>query len=241
MDTKKSVRNIILGLSLSYLYGGITTKHRIFPYSYLEAIKNYTVARINIKPFPNLSRTEYYYDKISFFEKHGKTYDVVMIGDSITDRAEWQDLFPHLKIANRGINGDTTDGVIDRLNTIVSTKAKKAFILIGVNDFSRGYSVSHVLRNYITIIDKLYACGIQPYIQSTLLTGKSKKELNRKINKLNECLQQVAKANDIIYIDLNEKLAYSGFLDGNYTKDGLHLSGDGYGVWRNVITPYIEY
>ena len=48
--------------------------------------------------------------------------DVVMIGDSLTDGAEWREIFPDQKIVNRGIDSDTTDGVLARLDEIVSIK-----------------------------------------------------------------------------------------------------------------------
>lgn len=47
--------------------------------------------------------------KLDYFaENHQNTYDIVFVGDSITDGAEWEDLFPNYYIANRGISGDTS-------------------------------------------------------------------------------------------------------------------------------------
>ena len=49
----------------------------------------------------NLDHSDYFYHKKSFFDRHGgHEYDAVFIGDSITDGAEWKELFPSLKIAN---------------------------------------------------------------------------------------------------------------------------------------------
>ena len=50
----------------------------------------------------------YYSDKKSFFEVNGSKADIVMIGGSIIDRAEWNELFSNISIVNRGISGDTT-------------------------------------------------------------------------------------------------------------------------------------
>lgn len=75
----------------------------------------------------------YYQHKKQRFESYKTKADIVMVGDSITDGAEWHEMFPQLNIVNRGISGDTTVGVLNRLEGITQTQAKKAFIMIGVN------------------------------------------------------------------------------------------------------------
>jgi len=80
---------------------------------------------------------------MSFYEQHGNhDYDIVFIGDSLTDSAEWEDLFPSSNIANRGIGGDRTNGVLKRMNSIYSTNASKAFIMLGINDLKFGSNIN---------------------------------------------------------------------------------------------------
>src|SRR5262249_53747001 len=62
---------------------------------------------------------------------------VVLLGDSITQG--WGDtigeLFPNLKVANRGISGDTTRGVLIRLpEDVLSLHPQAVVLLIGTND-----------------------------------------------------------------------------------------------------------
>lgn len=122
-SSKQLIIAVFAGMIFSFLYGVITVGYKIPPFDQLRAIKQLVSS--------NPSYSDYFYHKISFFEQHGNhQYDVVFIGDSITDSAEWEDLFPSLKIANRGIAGDTTKGVLNRMDTIYSTNAKKAFIMI---------------------------------------------------------------------------------------------------------------
>lgn len=59
---------------------------------------------------------------------------IVFLGDSLTFRTEWSELFPEEIVINRGIGRDTTAGVLKRLDHIIEAKPKKIFILIGVND-----------------------------------------------------------------------------------------------------------
>lgn len=224
--------------AFSFLHGALTTRYKIFPFEQLRTIKNL------LAPTPKTSPTysDYFYNKKSFFEQHGEQdYDVVFVGDSITDGAEWEDLFPSLKIANRGIAGDRTDGVLKRMDSIYSTKAEKAFIMIGINDFSAGAEVSDVFENYKIIANNLASHGMRPHVQSTILAGKRRAELNTKIRALNEKLKEMAAANEaIIYIDLNVGLAKGSALDSKYSRDDVHLNGSGYAVWKDSIKIYLQ-
>ena len=164
ISNKQFVIAVLVSMLLSFLYGAITIQYKILPYGFLKSI----MQRLGSGPGQSPSHSDYFYERKSFFEQHGgHQYDVVFIGDSITDAAEWEDLFPSLKIANRGIKGDRTDGVLERMDSIYSTNAGKAFIMIGVNDFGNGAKVNDVVENYKRIINNLVAHGMQTYVQST--------------------------------------------------------------------------
>ncbi|MCW8830321.1 MAG: GDSL-type esterase/lipase family protein [Gammaproteobacteria bacterium] len=201
------------------------------------AIKNFITLYID----PKSVHSDYFYHKKSFFEQHGNhNYHSVFIGDSITDNAEWEDLFPSIKIANRGIGGDRTDGVLKRLDSIYSTHARKAFIMIGINDLKSGREINDILKNYKEITSSLANHGIHTYIQSTLFTGNKDSNLNKRVNLLNIKLNKLSINNDTItYIDLNSALASNYYLDEAFSRDGIHLNGEGYRVWKEVIKNYI--
>ena len=240
---------LCLSIVFSYIYGMMTVKYNFFPFEQLKSIKQFLFSSVNAKqiakPEPssktNLSHSDYFYHRKSFFDQHGgHEYDVVFIGDSITDEAEWNELFPSLKIANRGIAGDRTDGVLQRMDSIYSTNAKNAFIMIGINDLINGAEVNIVVENYNRIIRKLVAHKMQVYVQSTILAGKQKAQLNIKIKTLNEQLKKIADSNEsVMYIDLNMVLAKDSFLSVDYSRDGLHLNGTGYTVWKNIIKNHL--
>jgi lysophospholipase L1-like esterase len=165
----------------------------------------------------------------------------VFIGDSITDYAEWQELFPSIRIANRGIGNDRTDGVIKRLESIYSTSASKAFIMIGTNDFAYGMNINDVYGNYKSIVSKLVDHGMEVYIQSTILVGKRHEYLNKRIMALNERLRKFANQTNLVtYIDLNVGLAQDSLLKTTYSRDDVHLNGDGYAIWKELIKSYIQ-
>lgn len=243
-----------VGLSIgiiSYAFGIITANNKLFPYHQVKALKQFIAADVSDDSLPEKEIRDKYFKfrahthynlRKSFFDQHGRQdYDIVFIGDSITEGAEWEDLFPNIKIANRGIGGDTTEGVLKRLDSIYATNASKAFIMIGVNDLASGISVGDMLIRYKKIALKIAAYGIPLYIQSTILTGEPLKDLNGKISELNDHLRYFAQHNQLMtYIDLNHKLAPNLFLDPRYTNDQVHLNGYGYAVWKELIESYVK-
>ncbi len=94
----------------------------------------------------------------------------LFVGNSITDGAEWSELFNDLHIKNRGISGDNTSGILHRWQQIVDAKPKKVFLMIGTNDLSRGLSVDSVVKNILLAADflKQESPVTQLYIQSIL-------------------------------------------------------------------------
>ena len=181
----------------------------------------------------------YYAHKKGNFESYTTQADVVMVGDSITDAAEWQEMFAGITIVNRGISGDTTEGLLNRLQGVIRTGAKKAFIMIGVNDFTYTDSVDEVFKNYQQVVETLVAAGIDPYIQSTIQVGPDKTEYSLKIAELNRRLGIFATENGIIFIDLNRVLAPAGTLEESYSLDQVHLNANGYIEWKKILQPYL--
>ena len=136
---------------------------------------------------------------------------------------------------DRGIGGDTTEGVLNRLDSVYLTGAKTAFLLIGINDISRGDSVDTAYSNYEKIIEDLLSHGVQPFIQSTILAGDAKKAFNPRVNELNNRLGKLAASKNILFIDLNTHLAKGGILNVEFTTDGIHLNAAGYRIWKRAI------
>ena len=58
---------------------------------------------------------------------------------------------------------------------------------------------------------------------------------------LNDQLKKIAGENkSVTYIDLNAGLASGSALQSSYTRDGIHLNGSGYAVWKDIIKSYIQ-
>lgn len=224
-------------LGIVFLYGLIAGSYKTFPFNEIKTLKRLVLGQTN--DLYDIS-TPYYLSKVSFFKLNSKNnYDIVFIGDSLTDNAEWHDLFLDVSIANRGISGDRSAGILNRMDTIISTGAKKAFLMLGVNDINRGINIDLIFDNYKKIIIELQENNIEPYVQSTLFTDLNSID-NHNIEELNLKLKAFCKKKSITFIDLNPLLSKSGRLSKNYSFDGLHLNGKGYSVWSQAIYKYIN-
>lgn len=219
---------------ISFFYGAAFIKFKIFPY---QVIKNIDFKILNTTD----TRRPYYYHKKSLFEQYKNlNVDVVFVGDSLTDFADWQELLPGISLVNRGIAGDTSSGVIERMDSILSTNAKCAFIMLGINDIAQQVGADITFDNYKQIVEVLTTDNTKVFIQSTLYAGKAKDHLNGKVKALNKKLEMFSNENALVtYIDINDRVSPRGYLDVAYSQDAIHLNGKGYLVWKSVISKYL--
>lgn len=167
---------------------------------------------------------------------------MVMVGDSLTMYGLWQEFFPDVVIANRGIGSDVSAGVLARLDTVVDLSPAKVFLMIGTNDVSRGYAQDTIVANVEGILDTLEAelPDTEVYLQSVL--PRLAKNASA-IEALNAAYKQLAvQYKNVTYVDL-----YSLYCDDNgvpteelFASDGYHMSGSGYALWVEQIREYVE-
>ncbi len=167
--------------------------------------------------------------------------DIVFVGDSITARFEWDEYFTDYTVANRGIDSDVTEGLLNRLDTITSQTPEKIFLMIGINDIRQGIPADTTLSNYEAILDALTTSlpECQIYVQSVLPVHTSTGIDNSDVQSLNESLKTLAERKGLVYLDI-----YSAVADENnnftYTVDGVHPTGDGYAIWTAIIEDVLE-
>lgn len=183
----------------------------------------------------------YYQARFELFNKlTDKNVDIVFLGNSITERGDWHELIPGKKIANRGIGGDNSFGILARLDGIVSQQPSKIFMMVGINDLGRGLPVDVIVNNYRRIINrfrtnlpktKLYLQSVLP-LNDAMLKYDYLKGKNVKVKELNEEIQKLAMQYGLTYINLHEVMADTqGELKKEYTMDGIHLKTDAYLTW----------
>lgn len=230
---KRKIVYISLAIVI-FLIGVEVGLRKSFPYPQIKYIKTLMIGKDRVN-----SRLFYTAKLIHESLLPWQHYNIMMLGDSITDRTDWNELLGRTDILNRGISGDNTDGMLLRLNSFPQS-IKKAFIMIGINDLGKGSSVNYIFTNYIKIIKKLKKQNIVPVIQSTLyITHDTKNRKNTDVKYLNTLLLDYAEENNLTYIDLNQHLSCNGHLCNDYSDDGIHLNRKGYAVWRSILKKFL--
>jgi lysophospholipase L1-like esterase len=201
---------------------------------------------------PNLdsaARPNNYAVKVDQFRSYKDApTDYVFLGNSITAGTDWNELFGISNARNRGISGDNTFGVLERLDEVTNGKPAKIFILIGINDVARNTPDSMIMNNYKRIIQRIKSesPSTKIYFQ-TLLPVNNEFEKRNHFNKderiawINTELKKLGEAEKITVIDLHPHfLGADKKLEKKYTMDGLHLNAAGYAVWAGILKPYVK-
>jgi lysophospholipase L1-like esterase len=176
--------------------------------------------------------------------------DFIFLGNSITAGTDWAKLLNLPQAINRGISGDITFGVLERLQPIIDGKPKKIFILIGINDVSRNIPDSVIIDNYKKMVSRIRKGSkkTEIYFNTLLPVNASFEKFKNHYGKddhilhINEEIRKMA-AKKVTIIDLyNQFTDKDKHLRAELTKDGLHLIPEGYQVWADFLnsTGYLK-
>jgi len=206
-------------------------------------------AQVKLPLYPDSLFSTYYHQRVSLFRLlPGTKGDIIFAGNSITDGAEWNELFNDSRIKNRGISGDISAGFVHRLEELASRKPAKFFLMIGVNDLARNIGPDSLLANISLIVSYLrqQAPSTKIFVQSILPVSDVYKKFGghsskaKEIMQVNEQLRKNAEADRYTYIDLHTAFSdEQGKLRADLSNDGLHLNGEAYQLWKHLVYPYV--
>jgi lysophospholipase L1-like esterase len=178
------------------------------------------------------------------------TANVLFMGDSITDfwrNAEGQfagkpvfdKYFGQWNVANFGIAGDTTQGVLYRLQNGEGKgfSPKAVMLMIGTNNTARntaaeiaegiGAVVLQLQRDFPDA--KILLLGVFPRGRATDLVRTTIADINRTIAKLHDGTR-------VQYLDIGAAfLDAAGNIPADVMSDGLHPTTKGYEIWANAV------
>lgn len=187
-----------------------------------------------------------YQHRVQHFERlDEQPGSIVFLGDSQVAQAEWHELFgDQPTVLNRGIAGESTQGVLARLPEILRHKPLKIFLLVGANDLIFGQKPADIALVYRTVVQKIRTDSpdTELYLQSVLPINNEQRNTgtsNAEIDALNAQIAQIARDFALPFIDLGTPLKDAdGHLAVKFSQDGLHLNGVGYAVWKKSIEQY---
>jgi lysophospholipase L1-like esterase len=168
---------------------------------------------------------------------------IVMLGDSLTAGGNWGGLPPKVSVSNEGVGGDSTQGILERLGTILQADPDAVFLQAGINDLFSGLPPEVVARNHALIWDRLNAdlpglfltvCSLIPVRNG----GDDTRAINEAVRATNAMLRDMAVRRGVRFVDLYSALSDSdGGLPAGLTADGVHLKPEGYDIWRRSLSP----
>lgn len=179
---------------------------------------------------------------------------IVFFGDSITEMCDLDYYYPEYNALNRGISGDTTEGMLERLESnLLVLEPDVVFFLGGANDLGRASSPSDVNSNIKNIISRIKTAlpNTVIYVQSVYPVNPNVTSLagnhvgirdNEDILLVNSLLRNTCLDLDVTFLDTFALLVdLEGRLNEQYTFDGLHINAKAYEVVSSFIKQNVNF
>lgn len=176
--------------------------------------------------------------------------ELLLMGDSITDfwrREEGpfagkpilDEYFGHWKIANFGIAGDTTQGVLYRLQNGEGEgfSPRATMLMIGTNN-TRANNAGEIAEGVGAVVLQLQRSF--PDTQILLLgifpRGRADDPVRQEIAEINEIISALDDGESIHYLDIGDVfLDADGNIPTDVMSDGLHPGPAGYRLWAEAV------
>jgi lysophospholipase L1-like esterase len=227
-----------VALNVAVLTGGIVLVSRRGGITYVKKKLGTAPREVQPRPFQT--------EKVELFRMLPcGPDDVVFAGDSHVAGTPFADAFTTIR--NRGIGGDTTAGLLARLDEITQGKPQRVFLVIGSNDIANRIPLRETIDNYRRILARIRqeSPGTRVFVVSVPPTRRELRngamDRNPQIRALNEDLRALASAQGITFIDLAPALTDT---EGDLKKelamdDGLHLNPAGRLAVCEVLRPHV--
>lgn len=177
--------------------------------------------------------------------------DVVIVGDSLIHMFHYPneqlllEQFPGINIYGRGIGGDTSGLLLNRLEAnVLSLNPKTIIIEIGGNDLIFGVCLSTLEENIHKIIRLIRTKNKNTRILLLSVPPVGNKEVNSISPVYNLFLRTLTEEyENVQYIEFWKSMrsADSPFLKPEYARpnDKIHLNESAYKLWGEIIKPYL--
>jgi|GEM_PF-775133 len=182
------------------------------------------------------------------FEKKG---GIVFVGDSITDFCNLDTYYPGLNAVNRGISGDTIEGILGRMEESIFGLSPSIVVLLGgANNFADGYDdvETHIIETYRSILTQIKARLPETKVLVQSVYPVSDVSFHNRylyghghIESINQKLKALTTSLGYNYADVYSVIATGDEeFDKKYTDDGLHPNQNGFKVISEYLRPIID-
>jgi lysophospholipase L1-like esterase len=184
--------------------------------------------------------------------------DLLFMGDSITDwwrspgrggstngviplggKAVFEKYFGSMKVANFGIAGDTTQGVLWRLRNGEGEgyKPKAVMLMIGTNNTGRN-SPPEIAMGVANVVFELRKDFPDAKILLLAIFPRSNpgSKVRADIDQINRIISSLHDNQQVFFLDIGPKfLAPDGTIPRDIMSDGLHPTNKGYEIWAEAV------
>ncbi|MDB4473792.1 GDSL-type esterase/lipase family protein [Opitutaceae bacterium] len=171
---------------------------------------------------------------------------LVFYGDSITQGwgDDFKGAFPDIKTANRGISGDTTRGLLLRLDQdVLALNPSGIVLLIGTNDIAEVARADAIVSNVELLVQRIHDhnADIPIILCATFPSDPSKDRGPELINDLNARYRAAFSGHPQVRI-LDTWILFAddaGNAKAHEMPDLLHPNDAGYAKWRAALWPLL--
>lgn len=174
--------------------------------------------------------TSHHIDRLKELISDNNHYDIVFIGDSLTEGGNFEKVLKGSK--NAGIGGDYIYSIEDVVPIVAGYNPRKVYLMTGTNSL-RDYSCEECVYQYKSLIKLITTTlpNAEIVVESVLPVSYT----NQKIVRFNDFVKSVCAEYGLRYVDLYSMYSVGGLLPLTVTEDGVHLSPSGYNKWYEFI------
>ncbi|GAB4399436.1 MAG: hypothetical protein OHK0053_19600 [Microscillaceae bacterium] len=171
--------------------------------------------------------------------------EILFVGDEWIEEGPWDELFQNPMVKNRGVRGNATEGVLNRVGEITESEPAKIFLLVGHWDLNQRLGEAAILKNYRQVLTeiKVKSPKTEIYVHSLLPVNPQlgrPHRTNTAILALNQKLEALCAELDVHYLNIYDDFTAQKVLDARYTDNGEALNGAGYILWKNRIEKFVQ-
>lgn len=165
---------------------------------------------------------------------------ILMLGDSLIEWGDWEELLPGYITINRGSAGETTGGLAARMAGELNRvdDPERIVIFSGTNDLLMGDKVFPAI--FGTMLPLVRSFCPQ---SAVVVAGLAPMPMaNREVEEVNAWLKDVVREAGYFYLDLFEPFHLYCRPVGNpcFLADGVHFSPHGYRVFARSLTDVLK-
>ena len=164
---------------------------------------------------------------------------IVFVGNSITNMQPWAELFNSPNVVNRGNSGGFSWEILANVQSFITCRPAKVFIMIGTNDMNvAGYTPEATVANVRQAVKhiKKESPNTEVYIESVMPSTNGSRTV-AKGQELNAQLKAMATEMGATFVDYFDALM--GCTNQTQSYDNLHPHVAGVKAWTDAVASYV--